>query len=284
MLVVDIEDSLERERRQRMDLDKQKRKAESEVTAADEQIHEISERKTELEQKLQTVEDEWRQLNSKLNEEQSLVAKLQRQLKEQQAKIIELEEELDTERHARAKTDKSKGTIQIMLEDLNDSLDDENGKTTAQMELNKKKESELIRLRLDLEQANQSHEGQLAILRKKNADDLADLTERLENMQKSRAKVEKDKDAIRRQLDDALSSVNEEIKNKSEQERLAKTYESQVAELQTRCDEQHRLIQVSNFHFQTLTFLFFRITLLLRPVCKPRTKTWSNKLRTTKPS
>lgn len=52
-----------------------------------------------------------------------------------------------------------------MLEDLNDSLDDENGKTTAQIELNKKKEQELIRLRMDLEQANQSHEGQLAVLR-----------------------------------------------------------------------------------------------------------------------
>lgn len=97
---------------------------------------------------------------------------------------------------------------------------------------------------MDLEQANQSHEGQLAILRKKNADDLADLTERLENMQKSKAKVEKDKDGVRRQLDDVSSQVNEEIKNKSEQERLAKAYESQVAELQTRCDEQHRLIQV----------------------------------------
>lgn len=161
---------------------------------------------------------------------------------------MELEEELDGERHARAKTDKSKTSIQIMLEDLNDSLDDENGKTTAQIEFNKKKEIELIRLRQDLEQANQTHEGQLAVLRKKNADDLADLTERLENMQKNKTKMEKDKDALRRQLDDVSSQVNEEIKNKSEQERMAKTYESQVSELQTRCDDQHRLIQVNHLN------------------------------------
>jgi chromosome segregation ATPase len=161
---------------------------------------------------------------------------------------VELEEELDGERHARAKTDKSKTSIQIMLEDLNDSLDDENGKTTAQIEFNKKKEIELIRLRQDLEQANQTHEGQLAVLRKKNADDLADLTERLENMQKNKTKMEKDKDALRRQLDDVSSQVNEEIKNKSEQERMAKTYESQVSELQTRCDDQHRLIQVNHLN------------------------------------
>lgn len=81
-------------------------------------------------------------------------------------------------------------------------------------------------------------------LSEKNADDLADLTERLENMQKGKAKMEKDKDGLRRQLDEAISQVNEEIKQKSEQERLAKTHESQVTELQTRCDEQHRLIQV----------------------------------------
>lgn len=66
------------------------------------------------------------------------------------------------------------------------------------------------------------------MLRKKNADDLSDLTERLENMQKAKLKMEKDKDALRRQFDDVSSQVNEEIKNKSEQERLAKAYESQV--------------------------------------------------------
>lgn len=82
-----------------------------------------------------------------MNEEQALMTRLNRQLKEQQSRVLELEEELDAERHARAKTDKSKGSIQIMLEDLNDSLDDENGKTTAQIELNRKKELELIRLR-----------------------------------------------------------------------------------------------------------------------------------------
>lgn len=47
-------------------------------------------------------------------------------------------------------------------------------------------------------------------------------------MQKSKTKTEKDKDALRRQLDDVSSQVNEEKKNKSEQERLAKSYENSV--------------------------------------------------------
>ncbi|KAI6228188.1 Myosin head [Aphelenchoides besseyi] len=241
--IEDIEDTLERDRRQRLDLEKSRKKAENELAVAEEQIDEITRRKAEIEQKLQAVEEEWRTLNNKLNDEITLVARLNREIKEQQSHIQSLEEELDAERHARAKTDKSKSAIQMMLDDLNDSLDDENGKTTAQIELQRRKEGELARLRMDLEQANQNHEGQLAVLRKKNADDLANLTERLERMQASKAKIERDKQALRQQLDDVLSQVNEETKNKSEQERLSKMYESQVAELQARCDDQHRLIQ-----------------------------------------
>lgn len=155
----------------------------------------------------------------------------------------DLEEELEHERQARAKSDKTKGSIQAALDEINDSLDEESGKTTAQIELNKKKDLEIMRLRQDLEEANTSHESQLALMRKTNTDNVAELTEKLENVQKSKAKVEKDKETIRRQLDEANQQVNEESKNKAEQERLAKLYEAQVAELQAKCDEQHRHLQ-----------------------------------------
>uniref|UniRef100_A0A7E4V522 Myosin head n=1 Tax=Panagrellus redivivus TaxID=6233 RepID=A0A7E4V522_PANRE len=241
--IEDLEDTLDRERRHRSEVEKARKKLESELAATQEQIDEITERKADLEDRLVGVEENLRGLVDKLEEEQLLASRTNKELKAQLARIVELEEELEHERQGRAKADKTKGSVQQLLDDVNDQLDEETGKTTAQAELNKKKELELIRLRQEMEDANQGHESQLALLRKKTNDEIADLTERLEGTQKSKLKAEKDKEALRRQLDEASAAVVEETRNKGEQDRLAKLYESQVAELQAKVDEQHKLIQ-----------------------------------------
>jgi myosin heavy chain 6/7 len=241
--IEDVEDTLDRERRHRSEVEKARKKLENDLASSQEQIDEINNRKTELEEKLQQTEENLRGLASKLQEEQQVASRTQKQLKDQLARIVELEEELERERQGRAKADKTKGSVQQLLDEVNDTLDEEAGKTTAQAELSKKKEFELIRLRQEMEEANQSHESQFALLRKKNNDDVAELTEKLEGVQKSKSKAEKDKEALRRQLDEANSQVIEETRNKAEQDRLAKLYESQVAELQAKVDDQHKLIQ-----------------------------------------
>ncbi|KAE9549706.1 hypothetical protein FO519_007082 [Halicephalobus sp. NKZ332] len=244
--IEDIEDSLERERRHRSEIEKTRKKLESDLAASQEQIDEMNTRKAELEEKLKVTDENLRGLAAKLEEETTAAIRTQRELKDQLTRIAELEEELEHERQGRAKADKTKGSVQQLLDDVSDNLDEESGKTSAQSELNKKKEIDILRLRQELDETNKSHEAQLALIRKKNGDDVGELTEKLENVQKSKAKAEKDKDALRRQLDEANSQVIEETRNKGEQDRLAKLYESQVNELQAKVDEQYRLIQELN--------------------------------------
>ena len=54
--------------------------------------------------------------------------------------------------------------------------------------MNKKREAELAKLRRDLEEANQTHENQLAALRKKHNDSVAEMGENLDTLQKAKAK------------------------------------------------------------------------------------------------
>lgn len=238
----DIEDTVEREKRSRQELEKTKRKVEGELKVAQENIDEITKQKHDQEQNLKKKEAELHSISSRLEDEQSLVGKLQRQIKELQARISELEEELDAERQSRSKADRSRAEIQRELEELSERLDEAGGTTAAQIEINKKREAELAKLRRDLEENNLNHETQLGALRKKHNDAVAELTDQLEQMQKIKVKVEKDKQQIQRELEDATQTADSELRSRQEAEKVIKNLELQLSELQSKADEQSRLL------------------------------------------
>merc|ERR1719299_51215 len=108
------------------------------------------------------------ELNAKLEDEQGCVSKVQKSIKETQGRVEELEEELEAERQARAKAERQRSDLARELESLGERLNDAGGATHAQMELNKKRENEIGKLRKDLEEANISHEATLIGLKKKH--------------------------------------------------------------------------------------------------------------------
>jgi myosin heavy chain 6/7 len=238
----DLEDSVEREKRAKAELDKQKRKTEGELKVAQENIDELTKQKNDIENNLKKKESELHTLSSRLEDEQSLVGKLQRQIKELQARISELEEELDSERQSRSKADRSRAELQRELEEISERLDEAGGATAAQIETNKKREAELAKLRRDLEENNMNHETQLGSLRKKHTDAVAELSDQVEQLQKLKVKVEKDKSQIQRELEDANAQLDGELRGRQEAEKMVKNYEMQLAELQTKADEQARLL------------------------------------------
>ncbi|XGW09174.1 hypothetical protein V3C99_011464 [Haemonchus contortus] len=239
----DLEDGLEREKRARADLDKQKRKVEGELKIAQENIDEGARQRHDLENNLKKKESELHTISSRLEDEQALVSKLQRQIKEGQSRISELEEELENERQSRAKADRAKSDLQRELEELGDRLDEQGGATAAQVELNKKREAELSKLRRDLEEANMNHENQLGGLRKKHTDAVAELTDQLDQLQKQKAKIEKEKIQANHEAEELAAQLDAETSAKLNNEKLAKQFELQLAELQAKCDEQSRQLQ-----------------------------------------
>merc|ERR1712058_77372 len=90
---------------------------------------------------------------SKLDDEQGLVGKVQKSIKELQVRVEEMEEELEAERQARAKAERQRSDLARELESLGERLNEAGGATIAQVELNKKREAEVGKLRKDLEDA-----------------------------------------------------------------------------------------------------------------------------------
>ena len=100
----------------------------------------------------------------------------------------ELDEELELERLSRAKAEKSRQLLNRELEDIAAKLEESGNTTATQIELNRKREAELGKLKEELESRALQHESTLASLRQKHNGVIADLGEQIDQLNKAKAK------------------------------------------------------------------------------------------------
>nr|BAG16354.1 myosin heavy chain [Coryphaenoides cinereus] len=240
--VDDLEGSLEQEKKLRMDLERGKRKIEGDLKLAQESIMDLENEKQQSDEKIKKKDFETSQLLSKIEDEQSLGAQLQKKIKELQARIEELEEEIEAERAARAKVEKLRADLARELEEISERLEEAGGATSAQIEMNKKREAEFQKLRRDLEESTLQHEATAAALRKKQADSVAELGEQIDNLQRVKQKLEKEKSEFKMEIDDLSSNMEAVSKSKGNLEKICRTLEDQFNEIKAKSEENVRQI------------------------------------------
>ncbi|KAK1799591.1 hypothetical protein P4O66_000469 [Electrophorus voltai] len=238
--VDDLEGSLEQEKKLRMDLERAKRKLEGDLKLAQENIMDLENDKQQAEEKIKKKDFEISQFLSKIEDEQTVGAQLQKKIKELLARIEELEEEIEAERAARAKVEKQRADLSRELEEISERLEEAGGATSAQIEMNKKREAEFQKLRRDLEESTLQHEATAAALRKKQADSVAELGEQIDNLQRVKQKLEKEKSEYKMEIDDLSSNMETVAKAKANLEKMCRTLEDQLSEINAKYDENVR--------------------------------------------
>merc|ERR1711887_370702 len=197
-----LESSFEKEKRSRGALEKERRKIEGELKVCQETVSELERSKKELEAAIMRKENECGSMAGKLDDEQGLVGKTQKAIKELQGRIEEMEEELEAERQARAKAERQRSDLAREMESLGERLNEATGTTAAQIELNKKRESEVTKMRKDLEEANIQRDATITSLKRKQQDAVAEMSEQIDQLGKMKAKIEKDKSQIMIEIQD----------------------------------------------------------------------------------
>ncbi|CAM9118584.1 unnamed protein product [Bubo scandiacus] len=240
--VDDLEGSLEQEKKLRMDLERAKRKLEGDLKLAHDTIMDLENDKQQLDEKLKKKDFEISQIQSKIEDEQALGMQLQKKIKELQARIEELEEEIEAERTSRAKAEKHRADLSRELEEISERLEEAGGATAAQIEMNKKREAEFQKMRRDLEEATLQHEATAAALRKKHADSTAELGEQIDNLQRVKQKLEKEKSELKMEIDDLASNMESVSKAKANLEKMCRALEDQLSEIKTKEEEHQRMI------------------------------------------
>merc|ERR550519_1236955 len=191
-----MESGLDKEKKSRANLEKQKRKVEGDLKMAQDAVADLERAKREIEGVIANKEKNNQLLSAKLDDEQSLVAKAQKNIKELQGRVEASEEELEAERQARAQAERQRSDLSREIDQLGSRLDEAGGATVAQVDLNKKREAEIVKLRKDVEETNITSESVLGNLKRKQADAVAEMTEQVDALQKMKAKIDKDKGLI----------------------------------------------------------------------------------------
>uniref|UniRef100_A0A671VYM2 Myosin, heavy chain 7B, cardiac muscle, beta a n=1 Tax=Sparus aurata TaxID=8175 RepID=A0A671VYM2_SPAAU len=236
--VDDLEGSLEQEKKLRMDLERVKRKLEGDLKLSLESVMDLENDKHH--RKTLSL------MGTRIEDEQALVNQLQKKMKELQARTEELEEELDADRALRAKVEKQRSDVARELEELSERLEEAGGATSAQIEMNKKRESEYLKLRRDLEEAMLHHEATTTALRKKHADSVAELSEQIDSLQRVKQKLEKERSEAKMEVDDLASTVEQLSKGKATSEKMCRLYEDQMNEAKAKVDELQRQLNETN--------------------------------------
>jgi len=238
----ELEGSVDHEKKLKSEVERAKKKVEGDVKLTQEAYGDMERQYKDLEAAIQKKDKDIGNLANSLEEQQGIVSKSQKGVKEMQAKIEELESEVELERQARAKAEKAKEMVAKELYDLNERLEEAGGATNAQLELSKKRDAEYAKIRREYEEGQIHHENALAALRKKHNDAVAEMTDQIDHLGKMKAKIEKEKDLLKRDAEEAKSAMDALARDKAAAEKANKTVINQTVELQAKYDESFRTL------------------------------------------
>jgi len=238
----ECEDTLEREKKAKGDVEKLKRKIEGDLKLTQEAVGDLDRIKADLSATVQRKEKELASMSAKIEDEGTLGSKYSKQVKELQSRIEELDEELFIERQNRAKAEKTRTTLSRDIQDLGGRLEEAGSNTSTQIELNKKREAELLKLKGELEEANIAHEGTLAALRQKHNNTMSEMGEQIDSLNKNKAKAEKDKANLERDLGESRAGLDEAMRERANIEKNCKMTQGLIVESNTKMDELARAL------------------------------------------
>merc|ERR1719333_1030133 len=213
-----------------------KRKIEGDLKMARDTVNDLERERNDIQNIIAAKEKNVHMLSAKLDDEQSLVAKAQKNIKELQARVEAAEEELEAERQARSKAERQRSDLAREIEQLGDRYDQASGATVAQVELNKKRECEIIKLRKDVEEANIAAESVLSNLKRKQGDATLEMQEQIDALQKMKAKIEKDKQTIMAEINDARAATDEVMRSQASADKANKALVEQLNAINKKVD------------------------------------------------
>jgi len=232
----ETEFNLSKEKDAKAKIDKEKRRLDGE-------LKETKDLLAESESELKSAKDTILKRDKAIKEfeeaketNENLIKQLQKKIAELLTRVEELEEELENERKLRQKVELARKELEIQLEESNEQLEVQGGATSAQMEVSKKKDAECARLRKEIEELNVANDAALAAAKVKFNAALAEAQTEADNLNKARAKAEKEKSAAASELADVSSELDTSKKKKAAADKANRGLEETIAGLRNQVE------------------------------------------------
>jgi len=156
-------------------------------------------------------------------------------------RLKELEDALEREREARLRAEKALAELGFEYDGMAERLDEADGMTSQQVEIARRRESELVKVKKDFELLSIQHESLEASLRKRHQEALAGLQDQVDHANKSKSKAEKDKQTLLIEVDNLTTLLDGANKAKAHAESRLGGLEDELRRLKAQNDELARL-------------------------------------------
>lgn len=157
-------------------------------------------------------------------------------------KIRLLQEDLESERELRQRIEREKADLSVQVIQLSERLEEAEGGAESQFEINKKRDTELAKLRKLLEDVHLESEETAHLLRKKHQEIVVDFQDQIDQLSKAKQRTEKEKAKFQQEVYELLAQVESATKEKLISIKHVEKLEAHVHELNIRIEELNRTV------------------------------------------
>lgn len=157
-------------------------------------------------------------------------------------KIRLLQDDLESERELRQRIERERSDLSVQLLQISERLEEAEGSSESHVEMNKKRDMELAKLRKLLEDVHLESEETTHHLRKKHQEALTDLQDQVEQSNKIRVKIEREKQKFQAEVYDLLAQVESANKDKMAAHKTVEKLEITIHDLNIRIEELNRTV------------------------------------------
>ncbi|PZC78511.1 paramyosin, long form isoform X1 [Helicoverpa armigera] len=168
-------------------------------------------------------------------------------------KIRLLHDDLESERELRQRIEREKADLSVQVIQLSERLEEAEGGAESQFEINRKRDTELTKLRKLLEDVHLESEETAHLLKRKHQEIVVDFQEQIDQLTKSRARAEKEKSKFQAEVYELLAQVENVTKEKITISKTCERLEVNISELHIKIEELNRTIVDITSHKQRLS-------------------------------
>jgi len=163
-----------------------------------------------------------------------------------EAKFRELEEAAERERAGRLRAEKELSEVIYQLDSLQERLDEAEGVSSSHLEISRRREQEVQKLKKDFELFVIEHETAEASQRKRYQDTINELTDQLEHLNRNKSKTEKDRQVLIVEIETLSTALDSANKGKVHAESKLDGLEDLIRRLRAQVEELTRQNQDLN--------------------------------------
>ena len=157
-------------------------------------------------------------------------------------RIVILEEDLGAEQHLRKKIEREKHDLQLQIVNLSERLTESEGSSETQLDINRKRETEIAKLRKLLEDVHMESEQSIHDLRKKHQISMMDLQEQMQSVSISKEKIIKEKSILQSEIAELIAKIEILSQEKTTIRKIVERLEIQVHEYNVKIEELNKVV------------------------------------------